>query len=196
MKLSVWAKSQGISYKTAWRMWKDGRLPVPAEQMATGTVIVHAEANKADGAALYARVSSTDQKSDLDRQLARLTEFAAAQKLPIVDAVKEVGSGLNGHRKGMIRLLHNTAAQTIVVEHRDRLMSFGFEYVEATLAAQGRRILVIEPEEMTSDIVRDLHEVIVSMCARLYGKRSAKNRAKKVLEAMQTNVPDECIGNE
>jgi len=192
MKLSVWAKSQGISYKTAWRMWKDGRLPVPAEQMATGTVIVHAEPNKVGGAALYARVSSADQKNDLDRQLARLTEYAVANKLVIVDAVKEVGSGLNGHRKGLIRLLHNASAQTIVVEHRDRLMRFGFEYVEASLAAQGRRIIVIEPEEMTDDIVRDLHEVIVSMCARLYGKRSAKNRAKKALEAMQTDeVVDE-----
>lgn len=190
MKLSVWAKSQGISYKTAWRMWKDGRLPVPAEQMATGTVIVHAEPDNVGGAALYARVSSADQKNDLDRQLARLTEFAVARKLPVVDAVKEVGSGLNGHRKGMIRLLHNAAAQTIVVEHRDRLMRFGFEYVEAALAAQGRRIVVIEPEEMTDDIVRDLHEVIVSMCARLYGKRSAKNRAKKALEAMQAEAGD------
>lgn len=190
MKLSVWAKSQGISYKTAWRMWKDGRLPVPAEQMATGTVIVHAEPDKVGGAALYARVSSADQKNDLDRQLARLTEFAVARNLPVVDAVKEVGSGLNGHRKGMIRLLHNAAAQTIVVEHRDRLMRFGFEYVEAALAAQGRRIVVIEPEEMTDDIVRDLHEVIVSMCARLYGKRSAKNRAKKALEAMQAEAGD------
>jgi len=151
---------------------------------------VHAEPDNVGGAALYARVSSADQKNDLDRQLARLTEFAVARKLPVVDAVKEVGSGLNGHRKGMIRLLHNAAAQTIVVEHRDRLMRFGFEYVEAALAAQGRRIVVIEPEEMTDDIVRDLHEVIVSMCARLYGKRSAKNRAKKALEAMQAEAGD------
>ena len=187
MKLSAWAKSQGISYKTAWRMWKDGRLPVPAEQMATGTVIVHAGSDRVGGAALYARVASADQKNDLDRQLARLTEFAVGQKLPVVDAVKEVGSGLNGHRKGMMRLLSNPAAQTIVVEHRDRLMRFGFEYVEAALAAQGRRIVVIEPEEMTDDIVQDLHEVIVSMCARLYGKRSAKNRAQKALAAMQSD---------
>ena len=185
MKLSVWAKSQGISYKTAWRMWKDGRLPVPAEQLSTGTVILRVETGKAGGAALYARVSSADQKGDLDRQLARLTEFAVAQKLQIVDAVKEIGSGLNGHRKGMIKLLHNANAQTIVVEHRDRLMRFGFEYVEAALAAQGRRIVVIDPEETADDIVRDLHEVIVSMCARLYGKRSAKNRAQKALNAMR-----------
>ncbi len=183
MKLSVWAELQGISYKTAWRMWKAGALPVPAEQLPTGTVIVHAE-RRAMGVAVYARVSSGDQKADLDRQLSRLTEFAIAQGLTIVDAVKEVGSGLNGHRKGMMRLLHNPDVQTIVVEHRDRLMRFGFEYVESALAAQGRRILVIEPDEVADDIVRDLHEVIVSMCARLYGKRAATNRAKKAMEAL------------
>ena len=90
MKLSVWAELQGISYKTAWRMWKAGQLPVPAEQMATGTVIVHAE-SRAQGVALYARVSSTDQEADLDRQLSRLTEYAIAQKLVVVDAVRKLG---------------------------------------------------------------------------------------------------------
>jgi len=106
MKLSVWAELQGISYKTAWRMWKDGRLPVPAEQLPTGTVVVHAE-RRPQGVALYARGSSGDQKADLDRQLARLTEFAEALCLTIIDAVKEVGSGLNGHRKGlMLEAIH------------------------------------------------------------------------------------------
>ncbi len=62
-------------------------------------------------------------------------------------------------------------------------MRFGIEYVEAALAAQGRKLMVIEPDEMKDDIVRDLHEVIVSLCARLYGKRSAKNRAKRAVEA-------------
>jgi putative resolvase len=191
MKLSVWAKSQGLSYKTAWRLWKDGKLPVPAEQLATGTVIVHAEEVKSDGVALYARVSSADQKADLDRQLARLTEYAIKNKLTIVDAVKEVGSGLNGHRRGMMRLLRDPKISTIIVEHRDRLMRFGIEYVESALAAQGRRLLVIEEEEMTDDIVRDLHEVIVSMCARLYGKCAAKNRAARALAAAAEDVEDD-----
>jgi len=185
MRLSAWARQTGVSYKTAWRMWKAGRLPVPAEQLATGTVIVHSSASSTEtGVALYARVSGTDQKSDLDRQLSRLTEFAVSKKMRVSDAVKEVGSGMNGHRKGLLRLLGDPAAQTIVVEHRDRLMRFGFEYIEAALAAQGRRIVVIEKEETADDIVRDLHEVIVSMCARLYGKRSAANRAKKAIDAL------------
>jgi predicted site-specific integrase-resolvase len=183
MKLSVWAELQGVSYKTAWRMWKANALPVPAHQLPTGTVVVEFE-RSASGVALYARVSSGEQKSDLDRQLARLTEHAIANKMVIIDAVKEVGSGLNGHRKGMMRLLMNPQIRTILVEHRDRLMRFGFEYVESALAAQGRKVLVIEAEEITDDMVRDLHEVIVSMCARIYGKRSAKNRAQKALNAI------------
>ena len=105
----------------------------------------------------------------------------------IVDAVKEIGSGLNGHRRSLLKLLSNQDVNAIVVEHRERLMRFGFESVEAALAAQGRKIIVIEPDEMTDDIVRDLHEVIVSICARLYGKRSAKNRAQKALNAIHAH---------
>jgi predicted site-specific integrase-resolvase len=183
MKLSVWAELQGISYRTAWRMWKAKTLPVPAHQLPTGTVVIESGL-RANSVALYARVSSADQKADLDRQLVRLTEYAVANKMLIVDAVKEVGSGVNGHRKGMMRLLGNSQVQTILVEHRDRLMRFGFEYVEGALAAQGRKVVVIEAEEIADDVVRDLHEVIVSMCARLYGKRSAKNRAQKALNAL------------
>ena len=128
--------------------------------------------------------SGHDQKADLDRQLARLTEFAVAKKLPITAAVKEIGSGLNGHRKSLMALLKNPDIGVIIVERRDRMARFGFEYIEATLAAQNRKILVIEPDEITDDIVRDLHEVIVSMCVRLYGQRSAKTRAKKALDAL------------
>ncbi len=190
MRLSAWAKLQGISYKTAWRLWKAGGLPVPAYQLPTGTVVVGAK-SQAGGVALYARVSSADQKSDLDRQLARLTEHAVAHKMVIVDAVKEVGSGLNGHRRNMLKLLGNPEVNAILVEHRERLMRFGFEYVEAALAAQGRRIIVVEPEEMSDDAVRDLHEVIVSMCARLYGKQSARNRAKRALDAIHAEQAHE-----
>lgn len=161
-----------------------GQLPIPAEQLPTGTVIVHPPASASEGgAALYARVSSADQKADLDRQVARLSEFAATKQLRVIDVVKEIGSGLNGHRRAMLRLLRNPGVHTIIVEHRDRLMRFGIEYVEAALAAQDRTLLVIDPDEMKDDIVRDLHEVIVSLCARLYGKRSAKDRAKRAIEA-------------
>ena len=73
MKLSAWAKQNGLSYKGAYRMWKAGQLPVPAEQLPTGTILVHPPITTTDGGvALYARVSSADQKPDLERQVARL----------------------------------------------------------------------------------------------------------------------------
>ena len=63
--MRAWASQQGLSYKTAWRLWKAGQLPVPAEQLATGTVIPHATpADEPLGVAWYARVSSGDQKAD------------------------------------------------------------------------------------------------------------------------------------
>ena len=145
MKLSVWAKQKGISYKSAWRMWKLGQLPMPVEQLPTGTVIVHPSASVTEGGTvLYARVSSAEQKADRDRQIARLSEFAASRHLTVSDVVKEIGSGLNGHRRAMLKILRNPASRTVVVEHRDRLMRFGFEYVEAALAAQGRTLTVVE----------------------------------------------------
>ena len=96
---------------------------------------------------------------------------------------RETGSGLNG-RKALLRIFRNPKIPVVVVQHRDRLMRFGFEYGEAALAAQSRRVVVMDGAEITDDIVQDLHEVIVSMCARLYGKRAAKNRAKKAIEAI------------
>lgn len=90
-----------------------------------------------------------------------------------------------GHRRGLMRLLRTPAVTTVVVEHRDRLMRFGFEYVEAALMAQGRTVVVIDPAEVQNDLVRDVTEVLTSLCARLYGQRAAAHRAKRALEAMQ-----------
>ncbi|MBZ4193768.1 MAG: IS607 family transposase [Candidatus Contendobacter sp.] len=185
MKLSVWAKLQGLQYRSAWKMWKAGKLPVPAEQLPTGTIIVHPPAATADsGVALYIRVSSASQRADLDRQVARLAVYAAENGLRVVEVVKEIGSGLNGHRRGLIRLLRNPKVTTVVVEHRDRLIPFGFGYIEAALAAQGRTVVVIDPAEIQDDLGQDVAEVLTSLCAQLYGQRGAANRAKRALAAM------------
>lgn len=189
MKLSVWAKKQGISYKTAWRLWAKGLLPLPAEQLATGTIIVkEPEANyeaALSSVVLYARVSSSDQKQDLDRQLSRLVEVATSKGFQVVKAIKEVGSGLNGKRTKLLTILKDPNVRTIVVEHKDRLVRFGFEYMEALLAASGRKIIVVDETEMKDDLVQDMIDVLTSFCARLYGRRSARNRAKKALKEIE-----------
>ena len=123
MKLSQWAKEQGLTYKGAWRMWKAGQLPVPAEQLPTGTIIVKEIKAPAHAVGLYARVSSSEQRKDLEAQLGRLVVYAHNQRVSIVEAVSEVGSGLNRLDRTssqLLQLLANPEMQTIVVEHRDR----------------------------------------------------------------------------
>ena len=70
---------------------------------------------------------------------------------------------------------------TIVVEHSDRFARFGAEYVQAALEADGRRLLVVDPAEVDEDLVRDVTEILTSLCARLYGKRAATNRAARAV---------------
>ncbi len=183
MKLSDWARKQGISYLTAWRWFKAGKLPVPARQLPTGTILV--EEPIPDGrTVLYARVSSADQKDDLQRQVQRLQAFAQAQGWTDVVVVAEIGSGLNGKRRKLLRALRDPKVSRIVVEHRDRLARFGFEMLEAALASAGKHLVVVEEGEVTDDLVRDLLEILTSACGRLYGRRSARNRAKRALEAL------------
>lgn len=141
------------------------------------------------GTVPHARVSSHDQRADSDRKIARLTGYATSAGLPVAASVTEVGSGLNGRRPTLMRLLADPDAAVIVVEHRGRLARFGVEYLQAALAAQGRRLVVVEEGETTGDLVRDMIEVLTSMCARLYGRCGARNRALRAVTATK-GAPD------
>jgi predicted site-specific integrase-resolvase len=148
-------------------------------------VIIHEPGPAVESmAALYARISSSDQKSDLEAQLGRLAVYASTHGYKVTKTATEIGSGLNGHRPKLMKLLADSTVTVIVVEHRDRLMRFGSEYVESALAAHGRRIVVVDPAEGKDDLVQDMIEVLTSFCARLYGRRSARNKAQKALEVM------------
>ncbi len=182
MKLSQWARTQHIHPRTAMRWFRAGTLPVPARQLPSGTILVEeALTGEAERVVLYARVSSHDQRADLDRQLGRLVTWATAQQLPVTQAVSEVGSGITGARPKLRRLLADATVTTIVVEHRDRLARLGSEYIEAALLGAGRRLIVVDAAEGADDLVRDMTEVMTSLCARLYGRRSARTRAARAL---------------
>lgn len=114
---------------------------------------------------------------------ARLADWATSNGHVVGEVVTEVGSGLNGKRPKLLRILSDPSASVIVVEHRDRLARFGVEHLEAAFSAQGRRIVVADPGEATDDLVRDMIEVLTSMCARLYGRRGARNRAMRAVTA-------------
>ena len=113
----------------------------------------------------------------------RLAEWATERGLQPTAVVKEVGSGLNGQRSRLSRVLADPKVGTIVVEHRERLCRFGFEYLEAAMMARGGRILVMDEGELEDDLIRDVTEVMTSLCARLYGRRSARRRAERAIAA-------------
>jgi putative resolvase len=192
VKLSHWARKHGISYLTAWRWFKAGKLPVPARQLPSGTILVE-EPSPGGRTVLYARVSSADQKADLERQVERLKAFAQAQGWQDFEVVAEIGSGLNGKRRKLLRVLKDPTVGRIVVERRDRLAPFGFELVEAALHASGKRIVVVAAHlgeggpkaegEVKDDLVRDLLKVLTSACERPM-KRSARDRVKRILESI------------
>lgn len=184
MKLVVWAKKNGLSYKTAYRLFKSGKLPLPAYQLPTGTIIVeNLPVQHFSGVALYARVSSHDQQEDLKRQMQRLKDYAASKGWIIIKEVKEIGSGLNGSRSKLLSLLKDKSISGILVEHKDRLSRFGTDMLEALLQSSDRSLYVINTSEYKEDLVQDFVDVVTSMCAKIYGRRSAKNRAQQALKA-------------
>lgn len=91
----------------------------------------------------------------------------------MVRVESEVGSGMNGSRSKVRRLLADPKVTVVMVEHRDRLGRMNTELVEAALSAHGRRLVVLDCGELTDDLVRDVVEVLTWLCARLYGRRSA-----------------------
>ncbi len=168
-------------------------MPVPAPKVGQLMLVgdLESEDPKHGSSVIYARVSSSDQKPDLDRQVARVLAFAAEHRYSLERVVTEVGSALNGHRRKFLSLLSDPEAETILVEHRDRFCRFGAEYVEAALcktlggvlSAQSRGLIVLDTAEVDDDLVHDVTELLTSLCARLHGPRSASNRAQKAIEA-------------
>jgi len=185
MDLAAWAKRNGVARVRAYRWFRAGLLPVPARRVGRLILVDEpiGEASLRARTALYARVSSADQKADLDRQVARVTAWATDQQITVDVVVVEVGSAPTGHRRKFLALLRDQSVHRIVVEHRDRFCRFGSEYARAALAARGRELVVVDTAEVDDDLVRDTTEILTSMCARLYGKRAAQNRVKRALAA-------------
>jgi putative resolvase len=182
MKLAEWARANGVHPQTAYRWFRRGTMPVPARRLPSGTILVDAPGSQpGERAVLYARVSTHDQRADLDRQVARLSAWAAEQGVWVAEVVTETGSGINGKRPKLRRLLADPQATTIVVEHRDRVARLGVDLLEAALSAQGRRLVVVDTAETTEDLAGDMVEVLTGFCAQLYGRGGARNRALRAV---------------
>jgi len=158
MKLKDWALLNGIAPATAYRYFHQGILPIKAVQLPTGTILVETEPviEQTNHLVVYARVSSHDQKNDLERQVGRVVAAITAGDQTVSKVITEIGSGLNGARPKLKKLLADPSVTVIAVEHRDRLGRFGVDYIEAALSAQNRKILIIEEGDLEDDLVRDM----------------------------------------
>ena len=187
MKLSKWAKLQGIHYNTAYRWFHEGTMPVPSYQTETGTIIVEDEKivnNVNDKVVIYARVSSHNKKDDLKRQVERCTEFCNAKGFEIEKTYKEIASGMNDNRPQFWKMIHSNPT-TIVVEHKDRLTRFGFNYLEQLLKKLNCKLVVMNRDvEDENDLIKDMMSIITSYCCRLYGIRRGQNKATNAKKAI------------
>src|SRR5262249_5512006 len=177
-KLSANAKRGGVSNKTAYEWWKAGQLD--AYQLPSGTIIVRQPKATATGVALYARVSSAEQKADVMRQMQRLRDYAAARGYQVIAEVTEIASGWNDERPKIRKLLTDSRVGGLVVEHKDRLTRFGYGYITTLLEHQGRRVEAVFPTDTGDELVDDFVAVITSMAARIYGRRNAKRRVAHI----------------
>ena len=187
----------GISYSTLSRWVREGRIR--AVRTAGGKYRVpESEVRRiAEGlpvskevrAVIYARVSSSDQRSDLERQIQYLTEYCASKGYRVIDVLSDVASGLKTDRKGLAKLFNyvvNRQVDVVVVTYRDRLTRFGFDYLEYFFEQYGVRVEVVfgeEPKDAHQELVEDLIEIITSFAGKLYGMRN--HRRKKLVEGFK-----------
>jgi len=177
IKLSEYASNKSITYRTAWSHFKDGKID-GAYKDNSGNILVPVT-NKVDYSkcVCYSRVSPHSMKDNLIRQQNRLEEFASSNGYEIIKSVKEVASGMNDERPKLIKLLLNDNWNTLIVEHKDRLTRFGFNYIKMLLESKGKKIVVVnQTNEDKSDLMEDLISIIYSFSARMYGLRRKKNK--------------------
>ena len=191
LSISEAAKLKGVSVSTL-RRWEAEGILIP-ERTADGhrrydlnqLLGIKKELSFTVG---YARVSSHEQKDDLERQI-QVLELFSAQNGWQIEIIKDLGSGLNYSKKGLkrlITLITNNQVERLVLTHKDRLLRFGSELIFSLCEIFGTEVVIINRTEDASfeeDLANDVLEIITVFSARLYGSRSHKNR--KLVEELR-----------
>lgn len=190
MKLSVYAKKLGVTYRTAWNMYHRGDIP-NAYALPSGTIIVHDDSatNKTTSVTknvcIYARVSSSQNKQNLETQVERLKQYCIANGWTITRIVKEIASGINDKRPLLTDVLSKiNEYDYVVVEHKDRLTRLGFNYFESFVPNKFH--VVNTTQDKTEDLMQDLVSIITSFCARLYGQRKGKRKTENIIKELNS----------
>lgn len=177
-KLSDYARENSITYRTAWNRFYANKIKGAFMDNTNHVLIpLFPINNDENNVILYARVSNNDRKKELDYQLDRIRSYAFNNGYIIIDEVKEIASGMNDKRPKLSKLLTRTDWNILIVENKDRLTRFGFNYIELLLNLQGKRIIVMnQVNEDKQDLLNDMISIFYSFSARLYGLRKKKNK--------------------
>ena len=189
-KLSQYAKENNVTYRTAWNHFHAGLID-GAYQLPTGTVVIpdaHQSEPNIEHIATYSRVSSSENKTNLDNQSKRLTEFCNAKGWIVEEQIKEIGSGINDQRPKLKKLIEQGKATKIVVEHKDRLTRFGFEYIKLACDKFDCEIIILNnSDDEKENIIEDFVSIITCFCAKIYRQRRSKRKTEKIIEELQND---------
>ena len=186
MKLTDWAKKQGVCYRSAWNYSHANKIP-GAFRLPSGAIIVPDEKPpKQDTVITYARVSSSQNKDNLETQSKRLIDFCNSNGWQTHSNIKEIGSGINDKRPKLEKILTDGNATKLVVEHKDRLCRFGYNYIKILCDKINCELIIINnTETKKEDLIQDFVSIITSFCARLYGQRRNKRRTEKLIRELE-----------
>lgn len=200
VSISVAASSLGVSTSTLRRWEASGRLlPIRTQGGQRRYDLAALRPGFVHGAPAprrtlaYARVSSHDQRADLERQKEVLELYCAGQGWTF-EVLADLGSGMNYHKKGLTRLLDailEGSVGRLVLTHKDRLLRFGAELMFAICQAKAVEVVIINQGADTSfeeDLAADVLEIMTVFCARLYGSRSHRNR--KLIDGVRRAVKE------
>lgn len=184
VKLSKYAKMTDVSVRTLWRRINDGSLPIVKSDTGRIFVEINDEVKPYKlNVCVYARISSSENKDNLERQKERLISYCNAKGYKVHSVITEIGSGLNDERKKLEKILLDKSINLIVVEHKDRLARFGLNYIIKLLELDNRRIEIINPQANDEDdLMQDFVSIITSFVSRLYDRRRSKRLTEKIIK--------------
>ena len=185
-KLSQYARLHNVTTRTVWNWIYKNTVKHEKDNTGHHWIIESEEdKNKQLQVAVYARVSSSENKNNVEAQAQRLISYCNAKGYQIAKAVKEIGSGLNDKRPKLEQLLTDKSISLIVVEHKDRLARFGLNYIQKLLVMQNRRIEIVNNiEDEKEDLMQDFVSIITSFCSKLYGQRRTKRKTEQLIQKL------------
>lgn len=186
--LKDYARDHGVKYRAAWNRFKDGKIPSAFKDDFGKILIPEDKPDRPLKVICYARVSSSQNKANLETQAERVKHFANLSGLPVCSIVKEIGSGLNDKRPKLLKILNDTEVTHIVVEHKDRLVRFGFNFLQAWMSSRQCKIVIINDAGTDKeDLMQDFVLLVTSMVARLYGLRRSKRKTEQLIKVLQND---------